>query len=156
MYRINEQRAAILNTKEEYDEGKNNLPRKTAIEDEFEKTLKNEVSKLESKMKIGYSTLQRLAMKLRSRQFSQEEKLKNLKFSKKYLRRFVAEKKLNFTRRKSNQIKFSEKELAKLRKPIDKFLSEKGFKKDRCFNLGKCYPIYFAQSSLVITKGFFF
>ena len=140
--RINEHREEILKTKEEYDLGKrnlprSNLPRKTKIEDEFEETLKIEVSKLESKMKIGYSTLRRLAMKIRSRQFGQDEKLKNLKFSKPYLKRFVSEKKLMFTKRKSNQIKFSEKELKELRKPIDQFLFEKGFKKDRCFNLGR-------------------
>ena len=143
LYRINDQRAEILKTEEVYDSGRSHLPRKTDIEDEFEKTLKIEVSKLESQMKIGYSTLRRLAMKLRSRQFSQEEKLKKLKFSRTYLKRFVSKNEISFTKRKSKQIKFSEEELKELRKPIDQFISEKGFKKDRCFNLGKSYLNYY-------------
>ena len=137
MYRIYKQRADILKTEEKYDAEKTNLPRKTIIEDEFEKTLKNEVSILETKMKVGYSTLRRLAIKLRSRKFSQEKKLENLKFCKDYLKRFVSEKEIQFTKRKSNQIKFSEKELKELRKPIDQFLAEKGFEKNRVFNLGR-------------------
>ena len=137
LYKIYERREEILKTEVDYDSGRSNLSRKTDIEDEFEKTLKIEISKLESKMKIGYSTLRRLALKIRSRQFGQEEKLKRMKFSKTYLKRFVSENNISYTKRKSNQIKFSQKELKELRKPIDQFLSEKGFEKDRCFNLGR-------------------
>ena len=134
MHRINQQRAELL----KYDQNcsRKNLSRKTDIENEFEAALKEEIRKLESKMKIGYSTLKKLAEKLRAKEFGDDEKLRKLKFCKPYLKRFTSDHKVVFTQRKSSQIKFSKEELEELRKPIDQFLSEQGFTKNRVINLG--------------------
>ena len=135
MYRINEQRSKILN--HDQNCARKNLSRKTDIENEFEAALKDEIRKLESKMKIGFSTLKKLAEKLRARKFPDDEKLRKFKFSKPYLKRFASDQKVMFTKRKSNQIKFSEQELKELRKPIDQLLLDQGFTKNRVINLGR-------------------
>ena len=94
------------------------------IKQKFENDMKSEVQKLEGKMKIGYSTLRSLAKKLRLKKYNDCEKLKNMKFSKPYLQKFVRTNEITFTRRKSNQTKFSKEELIELRKPINELLSE--------------------------------
>ena len=93
------------------------------VKENFENDLKTEVAKLEGKMKIGWSTMKRLALKLRSKKYNDCEELKKYKFCKNYLKRFVKEKEITFTRRKSNQKKFSVEELNELRKPINEVLS---------------------------------
>ena len=93
------------------------------VKENFENDLKNEVGKLEEKMKIGWSTMKRLALKLRLKKYNDCEELKKFKFCKNYLRRFVKEKEISFTKRKSNQKKFSNEELNELRKPINELLS---------------------------------
>ena len=114
---------------------KTNLKNNTSVKTIFENDLKSEIGKLEGKMKIGKSTLKRLAEKIRSRRYSDSQELKNMKFSKPYLQRFTAEQHVNYTKKSSNQIKKTPEELEELRKPINDLLAEKGFTKDRVINL---------------------
>ena len=93
------------------------------IKEKFENDLKDEVGKLEGKMKIGWSTMKKLALKLRLKKYNDSEELKKLKFCKNYLKRFVKVNEITFTRRKSNQKKFTTEELVELRKPINEVLS---------------------------------
>ena len=67
--------------------------------------------------------------------FNDVDDLKKLKFSKWWLKKFTKEHKIIYTKRKSNQIKFTDQELVTLREPIDKWLLENGFSKDRVCNL---------------------
>ena len=60
LYCIYDNRKKLLNAKNDaiLDQVKRkNLSRRMAIEDEFEAAIKEEIAKLESKMKIGRSTL---------------------------------------------------------------------------------------------------
>ena len=95
--------------------------------------MKEEISKLEGQMKIGWSTLKCLGKHLRAKKYSDEEDLKKLKFSKRYLQQFIKRQEVNFTRRKSNQKKISKDELDELRNPINSQLSR--FSKDRVINM---------------------
>ena len=103
------------------------------VKETFENDMKDEIGKLEGKMKIGWSTMKRLALKLRLKKYNDCEELKNFKFSKNYLKRFVKEYEVTFTRRKSNQKKFSKEELNELRKPINELLSR--FPMNRIINM---------------------
>ena len=67
--------------------------------------------------------------------FNEDEDLKKMKFHKWWLKKFTKEHKVTFTKRKSNQKKFTEEELATLRDPINKLLLENGFRPDRVINL---------------------
>ena len=51
---------------------------------DFEAEVKEEIGKLESQMKIGWTTMTQIAEKVRARKskYSEDEKLKNMKFSK--------------------------------------------------------------------------
>ena len=105
--------------------------------------MKEEIGKLEGQMKIGYSTVKALAGKLRSRRHSECEKLKKLKFSKNWIKRFMREHKITKTHRKSNQKKVSKEELVELRKPINDILSR--FDKNRVINIDET-GLHFAAS----------
>ena len=64
---------------------KTNIIQKTGhLKAEFEAEVKEEIGKLEGQMKIGWTTITKIAEKVRVRKstFSENEKLKNLKFSK--------------------------------------------------------------------------
>ena len=106
---------------------------KKSIKTEFEEDLRNEILKLEGKMKIGNSTIRSLAKKLRSRNFPDSEELKKLKFSRPYIKRFTNENKIHYTTRKSNQAKVTKEELEELRRPINEILAR--FPKNRICNL---------------------
>ena len=114
-------------------ETNSNIWERNEVKENFELDMKNEVAKLEGKMKIGWSTLKSLGKKLRLKKYNDSEELKKMKFSKGYLQRFVKEKEISFTRRKSNQKKFSTEEINELRKPINEVLS--GFPLNRIINM---------------------
>ena len=112
---------------------KTNIRKRTDLQKRFDNDMKEEISKLEGQMKIGWSTLRCLGKHLRAKKYPDEEELKKLKFSKFYLKPFTKRINANFTRRKSNQIKISNEQLNELRKPINAQLS--GFSKDRVINM---------------------
>ena len=61
---------------------------------DFESEVKKEIGNLEGQMKIGWTTMRRIAEKVRDKRFSNCSKLKNLRFTKetfeisRYLGRF--------------------------------------------------------------------
>ena len=58
-----------------------------------------------------------------------------MKFHKSWLKQFVKEYKITYTKRKSNQKKFTKAELVTLREPINKLLLDNGFRPDRVINM---------------------
>ena len=62
---------------------KTNLkPKNSFIKAGFETEIKEEIGKLEAQMKIGWTTITKIAEKLRAKRYSTNEELKKLKFSK--------------------------------------------------------------------------
>ena len=60
-----------------------NIKKKTgSLKADFEAEVKTEIGKLEGKMKIGWSTMKKIAEKVRTRNYSDASELKNLKFTK--------------------------------------------------------------------------
>ena len=91
MFNINRDQDYLLNTENDTTRpcstkrsGTNIIKKTDHLKADFEAEVKEEIGKLESQMKIGWTTMTQIAEKVRARKskYSEDEKLKNMKFSK--------------------------------------------------------------------------
>ena len=91
LFNINRDQDYLLNTENDTTRpcstkrsGTNIIKKTDHLKTDFEAEVKEEIGKLESQMKIGWTTMTQIAEKVRARksEYSEDEKLKNMKFSK--------------------------------------------------------------------------
>jgi len=91
LFNINRDQDYLLNTENDTTRpcstkrsGTNIIKKTDHLKIDFEAEVKEEIGKLESQMKIGWTTMTQIAEKVRARKskYSEDEKLKNMKFSK--------------------------------------------------------------------------